>query len=357
MNRAPHFGWSVPQQSRGLTLVELMVAIVMGLVLLAGVATVFVANKQTYRVQDGLARNQENGRFALTIMARDIRMAGYAGCGSAAPSLLADTVCDSGKYPLQFGNSVEGFDGTGSGFSPLLPDSGDGLLISPATLTPRPVNDSDILTVRTVSGCDNFVKKHPAEGGQSVPGSAPLQMSSTDCVQEGDIVIVTDCQVYARFYVSGVTGKNVLHTTATGNCPNGVEGKRLGKAWTGGQIMRTAIRTYYVGETSRNVRALYVIENGRAPQELVEGVESLELLYGFDADDDRAANEYRTASAVGADWAKVRSVRVGVLVHSADANATELTRETDFNGQQFGGDDRRLRLAFDTTATIRNLVP
>lgn len=352
MNRSPRPILRLPRESRGLTLVELMVAIVMGLVLLAGVATVFVANKQTYRIQDGLARDQENGRFALMIMTRDIRMAGYSGCGSAAPSLLADTVCDGTTYPLSFGNAVEGFDGTGTTFSPSLPT-----LVSSGSVTPAPVADSDILTVRTVSGCDNFVKKHPAEGGQSVPGSAPLQMSSTDCVKEGDIVIVTDCQVYARFYVSGVTDKNVLHTTASGNCPNGVEGKRLGKAWTGGQIMRTAIRTYYVGETTRGVRALYVIENGLAPQELVEGVESLEVLYGFDTDDDRAANEYRTATAVGADWAKVRSVRLGVLVQSADANATELTREIDFNGQQFGGDDRRLRLAFDTTATIRNLVP
>lgn len=63
---------------RGLTLVEILVALTISAFLIAGVIQLFVGSKQTYRGQDALSRIQENGRFALDTMARDIRMAGYA---------------------------------------------------------------------------------------------------------------------------------------------------------------------------------------------------------------------------------------------------------------------------------------
>lgn len=64
----------------GVTLVELMIASLIGAFLLGGVIQGFVSSKQTYRVQDNLSRLQENGRFAMYFLTRDIRMAGYWGC-------------------------------------------------------------------------------------------------------------------------------------------------------------------------------------------------------------------------------------------------------------------------------------
>ena len=61
----------------GLSLVELLVAMTVGLLLTAGVLTVFVNSKQTYRVQDNLSHLQENGRFALILLGNALRMAGY----------------------------------------------------------------------------------------------------------------------------------------------------------------------------------------------------------------------------------------------------------------------------------------
>ena len=61
----------------GLTLVELMIALVIGLVLIGGVIQIFVANNQTYRVTDNMSRLQENGRFALDALSRSIRIAGF----------------------------------------------------------------------------------------------------------------------------------------------------------------------------------------------------------------------------------------------------------------------------------------
>lgn len=64
----------------GFSLVEIMIALLIGLFLLGGILQIFSASQQTYRMQSNLARLQENGRFALDFLARDIRMAGYWGC-------------------------------------------------------------------------------------------------------------------------------------------------------------------------------------------------------------------------------------------------------------------------------------
>jgi len=63
----------------GLSLIELMVAITIGLLLLSGVFTIFMSNKQSYRVQENMGRVQENGRFAIDLMARTLRMTGWQG--------------------------------------------------------------------------------------------------------------------------------------------------------------------------------------------------------------------------------------------------------------------------------------
>ena len=76
---------------RGLSLVEIMIAVTISVVLLAGVGKIFVSSKQTYRVQDALSRVQENGRFAADFLSRGIRMAGYSGCNNISdPVNMAD---------------------------------------------------------------------------------------------------------------------------------------------------------------------------------------------------------------------------------------------------------------------------
>jgi len=63
---------------QGFTLVELIIALVIGLVLLLVVGTVFTSSRQAFRVQEDNSRIQEAGRFALEILGRSIKQAGYA---------------------------------------------------------------------------------------------------------------------------------------------------------------------------------------------------------------------------------------------------------------------------------------
>jgi type IV pilus assembly protein PilW len=62
---------------QGFSLIELMIAMVLGLLLIAGVLNIFLGSSQTYRLQEAMFRVQESGRFALDIVQRDLRSAGF----------------------------------------------------------------------------------------------------------------------------------------------------------------------------------------------------------------------------------------------------------------------------------------
>ena len=66
----------MPRHQAGFSLVELMIAITLGLIVLLAVGSIFIGSRQTYRVQEDNARLQEAGRYALEVLGRSIRQAG-----------------------------------------------------------------------------------------------------------------------------------------------------------------------------------------------------------------------------------------------------------------------------------------
>jgi type IV pilus assembly protein PilW len=74
----------------GVSLVELMVAMTIGLILLTAIGSIFLSSKQTARVGDNLSRMQENGRFAIDLLGKNIRVAGYTKISFAPPALFGN---------------------------------------------------------------------------------------------------------------------------------------------------------------------------------------------------------------------------------------------------------------------------
>lgn len=72
MTRAPHL-----QRQRGRTLIEVLVAITIGLMLSVGILSIYSANRQTYRASSDMQRIQAAGQLALDRLSYQIRMAGY----------------------------------------------------------------------------------------------------------------------------------------------------------------------------------------------------------------------------------------------------------------------------------------
>jgi type IV pilus assembly protein PilW len=75
----------------GVSLIELMIAMLIGLLLLGGLIQIYLSGKQSYNAQEQLARIQEGGRFGMDLITRDLRRSGYWG-GSVDMNSIAGPV-------------------------------------------------------------------------------------------------------------------------------------------------------------------------------------------------------------------------------------------------------------------------
>lgn len=297
----------------GLTLVELMVAMTVGLILMAGVIQIFSSNKQTYRVQEATSRLQENGRFAAGMLMHDIRMAGFWGCSRTLSSLV-NNVNTGGGY-----NSVDLTQGGISGT--------DGAAGAP-----------DTLVLQGAFGSGIWVKSH------SQP-AASLDIPAGNGLKVGQIVLISDCTNGDIAQISNPsdpsTAGNIVVNTGTGSPGNAT--KVAHKYDTGSQIYSVHKLTYHIANGASGQPSLFLNDDG-IDQEMVDGVENMQVLYGEDTNADGTANRYVSAGTAGLDMENVVSVRVVLTLRTLEDNVSLATA----NG------DRRIRQDFFITVTLRN---
>lgn len=107
----------LPADIRGMTLIELMISIVLGLLLVAIVGQIYVGTKATYNKQEDLSRLQENGQAALTIISRTVRISGFKSAPdadatyiftSSAPAIKGSTTAGNDEIIIRFQGSGDG---------------------------------------------------------------------------------------------------------------------------------------------------------------------------------------------------------------------------------------------------------
>jgi type IV pilus assembly protein PilW len=206
---------------KGLSLIELMIAISLSIVVVAAMIGLFVNSKENYRMNENMSRLQENARFAVSFLARDLRMADYRAC-----------VTDD-RLPL-------GISG---------------------------VND----------------------GGLNNSDSVTILWQSNACTAGANTVTT----IYT--IEAGASGNSALFRT--------VDGTR---------------------------------------QELVEGIQNLQILYGQDTDNDDVPNFWAAANNV-TDWAQAVSVRISLIAQTLEAN--------------LAADGTAISRNFTSTVTLRNRLP
>ena len=153
---------------RGLSLVELMVAITIGAILLGGAVTLFVNNRDTYKTTNELSRLQETARYALDMMVKDIRMAGYFGCADRLDTVAVNVpVATDGELwdfnldpaativpPIEGMEAAASLDGfQPSGYAVTIGNDGDNGEIIAGT---------DAITIRYIAGA--MADANPANG-------------------------------------------------------------------------------------------------------------------------------------------------------------------------------------------------
>ncbi|GGK61661.1 PilW family protein [Amphritea balenae] len=339
---------------RGLSLVELMIAMVIGLMLTAAVLQVFVSSRVSYSMQTGLAQLQENGRFALEFLSRDIRQLGFQGC--SVENSLANVVNDgSGVDPfINLSRPLDGQDNIGNAV---------------AFNGRNAISGSDVMHIKyaEASGACR-IESHSSSNSR-------LSCEGPHSFSQGDVLIASDCGHSAIFQKSNldVAGANKLIFHASdkgkpGNCVPGLggpvtcSGSGKGYSFTPGSLVQRLLSfRYFIALNNFGRPALYrqgiIITGakfGTGNQELVEGVEDMQILYGVDTDADGRPDKYVDGAVAGADFNAVGAVRISLLLRSTAANLVKEGQTLNFNGVNRQFNDGYLRKVFSTTIQIRN---
>ena len=321
----------------GISLVEVLVALVISLFLLAGIVQVYSGNKATFAFTNALAEVQENARFAMEIMSQDLRLAGEWGCiafNSADTSNINDTLNagNVGGYNTDFHDfvgeeAIEGTNGTG-------------------------LNGSDTLTIRGGKPSQTNV-----ESPFTTPTTQNIYTDTINTITAGDIILVARCGandllIAAEADILPVTSVVVGTTSAQRRINLGANKSQQFE--NDAMVIELQTVDYSVQTGASGEPALFRAEFGVA-QELVEGVEDMQILYGVDTDNDEFANQYVDADIV-ADWEDVVAVRISLLVRSIADFVTDAPQTVTFNNNTFTPGDRRIRQVFTTTVALRNRI-
>lgn len=314
----------------GFGLVELMIAMTLGLVLLGGIGYVFIGSRGAFRTTDNLSRVQENARYALDVMSRDIRMAGYVGCGNIA-SMTIKTIANAPVPQVTAGNTLIGYD-SGTGWT------------NPTSITRA---SGDVLSIMgAFSNGANLT-------GNLIPSNANVQINgNADGFKQGDVLVVTNCTNADVFKVTNTPGSSGTVTLSHSSASN--TGNRVGTYGSDAFVMRVDQYSYFIGVNTAGNRALYRVGLDGVAEELVEHVHDMQFRYGLDINADGTVDSY---SATPGAWTQVVSVTVNLLMRSPDNNISTATQSVTFNNGTFTAPDLRLYQVFSSTVGVRNRLP
>jgi len=334
----------------GFTVVELMVAMVISLLLLGGVVSIFVSSKGTYEKLERLSRTQESARFAIDAIVRDIRSAGYMGC--SRPSTWKNTLVGETTMTWNFADAIRGYEfQSASTWSPAAPAG----LTNIATDAP---SGSDVLVLRVPMPAASSATLRLTDkmtSGTSTMTIAAVPSGATAPLGIGDVVMLADCHARAVFQITAYDpATGVIGHDQGGTGPGNASDDVAHAFEANSQIVPVRTVAYYIG-TSATGPGLWRIAGNNNPEELIQGVERMELRFGVDTNSDRIADSYTTANGV-ANWDDVITVSVALLVRSPDEYGTERDTTTyKLLDKPFtAASDRYARQLFVTTATLGN---
>ena len=278
----------------GFSLVELLIAMTLGLILISGVIVVFVGSKRSSDIASAMSDLQENGRFALNAMASDVRMAGYQGCldvNAGAVTVIAKDPPTADLRKTAVSGSIVQSDN--SWLPALSLGSGSNAFQAP-TANPA-VPGTHTLAVQFARG-NGRKPTGPLQVGGANDASGPITVPDDMGLEVDDLAIIANCEGGELFRVSGVsTGSGVTSIAhAASKNLRGNFDQIYGTTATleQTQLMPFKTHVYFIGTTGRSnasgdaVRALYVQSmpfdaTNNPPVELIEGVEDMRVSFGI----------------------------------------------------------------------------
>ena len=310
-----------PGRMAGMSIIELMIAIALGLIVLAGLATLFANQSAARSEMERSSRQIENGRFAMELLTDDLRMAGFWGelnlipANFPVPGALIDP-CSFTKadwvaaLPLH----VQGYD-----------DGAGAPACMPADLRPG----TDIVVVRRVSTCEAGA----ANCSAVVNGTPYIQVSRC----------ATEVAVPVQAYELGQSGTEPFVRTQRDCAARAA-------------LRQYIVRIYYIADVPQvaplptplpTLKRLdfNAATNAWVQTSLVDGIEELQLEYGIDTDGDSDPDVYNadpsTYACAGctaaSNWSNVVTARVYVLARNSEASVNYTDTKTYSLGRTAAG--------------------
>jgi len=305
------------KQSKGFSLVELMISMTIGIIMIAACMSVFLASTRATRITEAQVRLNEDAQAALNILSQQIRMAGF-----------------NGFQPNRSVNSLR---------NPVY----DIKTTHPVYPSGAPFNASSI----ELRGCD----------GQLIPNIAKSDtIANLDCLAGSTSSIAVSYEADKYNTVPDVNG---FPTDCLGNKLPSITVFFADAPANAPVTYAVADNRFYI-DYAKGAPGLYCRGNGgNEPQSLVDNVEDIKFLYGISGNSSSVVAGYLTATDIAnltispeQQWGKVLSVRICILMRSevpVVANQ-DSARYINCNGELTTVNDLRLRHAYSTTIALKN---
>lgn len=314
---------------KGLTLVEMLIALALTLLIMSAAVSVFISTKEGFRLEEDLSVLQENFRFIADRLNKDLSMVGYMGC--TPPFKNNSPTVDAFVSGVNIADLIRGTEGGSSPDSIIvsfaLPESGASVLDGVITtkLDPVPVSTNQALYQALES---NF--------GLSSPKPTTL--------------LVGNCSGANIFLATGVEEKSVdLDGDGTDDITAGMIKHETGVPYDGVSNLYDELSYAYGHTDDENARifeleevayeiatvsgvtGLYETRNSGSRNLLFEDVTDMQILYGIDSatSEDGNADHYVDWSS-GLNVADITSLRVTLTLVVSQSGGADITRDYTF---------------------------
>ena len=301
-----------PRRHDGFTLVELMIAMLLGLIVIGGVTSVFLAGQQTYRANEALGDVADGSRTAFEMLSRDLRDAGLSGCDNTS-GRVANVINPPFPWYADWNNALHGYD-----------DASKDPALTGITGNGAPVPNTSSVHVISTANTDVTVSWTPA------PSSADFKVSgSTTELNSGDLIMVCDFDHATLLQITNYNNSNVdvQHNSGAGtpgNCSKGLGYPTVcgdpGAQYSfpgNSRVAKLTAVDWYIGTNPVGTHSLYRrnVTNvagtiTSASQEMVRNVDNMQVNYLV------PGSTFGNATSVGANWATVSAAQVTLTVKS-----------------------------------------
>ena len=281
--------------SRGFSLVELMVALVIAAIVLLGLAAYFVSSSRNFSETERVSRQIENGRYAAALLSEEVRHAGFYG---------------------EVGNVVNLPAGSGIALPGALPNPCDTAIANVRAALSLPIqgvdNDKPACLSDYVTGTDVLVIRR--SNTETVAATSAGPAAGTGYYTQ--VALCATAPVVFQMVQSGFTLQDKDCATAR-------------------PVRQYHVYIYYIGSCSIATGSNGFCANSDNPlptlkraelaaggtiktSPLVEGIENLQIEYGVDTNNDGAPELYKANPANVTEWSQVVSMRLHLLARNAD---------------------------------------